>query len=249
MISAFVITYNSEKYLRRCLSSLSFVDEILVVDSNSSDGTLRIATEFNTKIIQKEFRGFSEKKEFAKNQCKFDWILNIDADEFIPEETAHLIKESIKSNRYDAYYFPFKTFYRDIEIRYGRHKNERHIRLFKKELKYGDRLVHEKIRGVKNAGFINGYIIHTPYEDISDIRNRAIRNARLSSEEKAGLPLFLLVIFLIFNPLIRFIKEYIFLSGLANGTTGFYFAFYSAKEVYLKYLWGLKKRFNPSFSP
>ncbi|MCX7943649.1 MAG: glycosyltransferase family 2 protein [Deltaproteobacteria bacterium] len=245
MISAFVITHNSEKFLKRCLSSLSFVDEIIIVDSNSTDKTLEIAREMGAKIIQKEFTTFSEKKEFAKNQCKNQWILNIDADEYLPYETAKEIQAIIKENKHDAYLIPFKTYFETKEIRYGRHKNELHIRLFKKFHKYGRESVHEKIINAKNIGRLNNFIIHTPYECLGDIKLRASRNAKLASQDKTKINIFLIIVFVIFNPIIRFIKEYIILLGFLDGYIGLYLAFYSAKEVYLKYLWGLKKKIKP----
>lgn len=247
MISAFVITYNSERHLRRCLSSLQFVDEIIIVDSYSNDHTLDIAKEFGVKIIDKKFTNFSEKKEFAKNQCTYEWIINIDADEYIPNETANEIKNSIKDSKYDAYLIPFKTYFLDKEIKYGRHRKEAHIRLYKKDLSYGNESVHERIKGAKNIGKLKSPIIHTPYEHLEDIKIRAIRNAQLSSLDKSKINIILLILFLIFNPLIRFIKEYFLLFGFMDKKLGFYLAFYSANEVFLKYLWGIKRKINPSF--
>lgn len=249
MISAFVITFNSERYLERCLNSLSFADEIIVVDSCSTDSTLNIASRFNTKIFNITFTNFSQKKEFAREQCKYEWIINIDADEYIPEETALEIKRVILENNYDSFSIPFKTYIQEREIKYGRHKNESHIRLFKKELKYGDESVHEKIKNPKNCGRLKNYIIHTPYQNIEDINKKAIRNARLASLDKVRLHPIILIISLLLNPIYRFLREYIFQFGFLDGSIGFHLALYSSKEVFLKYLWGLKRRINPSFSP
>ncbi|MGB9599906.1 MAG: glycosyltransferase family 2 protein [Myxococcota bacterium] len=246
MISAFVITYNSERYLKRCLSSISFADEIIVVDSNSTDSTINIAKHFNAKTINIEFVGFSEKKEFAKRQCKYEWILNIDADEYLPKETKEEILRVIEENKYDAFSIPFETYFQDRLIKYGRHKNESHIRLFKKEFEYGEEKVHEKIKGSKNVGRLKNKIIHTPYLNIDNIKEKAIRNAKLASIDKAKINIIILIFSLFFNPIFRFFKEYIFLLGFLDKEIGFHLAFNSSKEVFLKYFWGLKKRFSPS---
>lgn len=240
MISAFVITYNSAKYLRRCLRSLSFAGEIIVVDSGSTDETLQIAREFNTKITEHRFTSFSEKKEFAKGLCRYRWILNLDADEYLPEETVSEIKNAIKKEDYDTYLIPFKTYLQDIEIRYGRHKNEYHIRLFKSHLKFNNTSVHEKIISARKTGKLINPVIHTPYQDIEDIRSRSIRNAHLASTDLAKKNILLLSMFFIVNPIFRFIKEYIFCLGFLDKKIGLFLAIYSAKEVYLKYLWAIR---------
>ncbi len=244
MISAFVITYNSEKYLRRCLESLSFADEILVVDSKSTDRTLEIAKECGARIIEREFTNFSEKKNFAKNQCSNEWILNIDADEYIPPETADEIKNAVKSEKFDAYLIPFRTYFLKEEIKCGRHRNEYHIRLFRKNLSYGSESVHERITDSQRTGRLKNCIIHTPYESIEDIRKRATRNAELSSEDKAKQNILILLFSLLLNPGFRFFKEYILLLGFREKKIGFYLALYSTKEVFLKYLWGLTRKLN-----
>ncbi|MCX7958612.1 MAG: glycosyltransferase family 2 protein [Deltaproteobacteria bacterium] len=244
MISAFVITFNSEKYLRRCLESLSFADEIIVVDSGSTDRTKEIAIDSGAKVIEKEFCGFSDKKEFAKNLCSYDWVVNIDADEYIPYETADEIKNAIKNERYDAYIIPFRTYFQEREIKFGRHRNEFHIRLMKKRLNYGNESVHEKIINSSYTGTLKNYIIHTPYNSKEDIKTRAYRNAELASQDKAHLNILLLIIFMIFNPLFRFIKEYFIQFGLLDKSIGLYLAYYSSKEVFLKYFWGIKRKFS-----
>ena len=243
MISAFVITCNSERYLRRCLNSISFVDEIIIVDSNSTDSTLSIAKEFGAKVFTMDFHNFSEKKEFARTQCSYEWILNLDADEYLPQETAEEIKMAVQDERYDSYLIPFKTFFKDREIRWGRHRNESHIRLFKRDLRFNRVSVHEKIVGARNTGRIKNPIIHTPYEDFSDIRERTYRNATLAAQDKAEVNILLLLVFTIFNPLFRFIKEYIFCLGLLDGILGLCLAYQSSKEVFLKYSLAIKMKY------
>lgn len=248
MISAFVITYNSEKHIRRCLRSLSFADEIIVVDSKSTDTTLNIAREFKTVIIEHKFINFSEKKEFAKSKCKHNWILNLDADEYLPPETVEEIKRAINQNDFEAYLIPFRTYFQEKEIRYGRHKNECHIRLYKSYLKYNNTSVHEKITGAEKVGRLENPIVHTPYQNFEDIKSRAIRNAHLASKDLAKKNIFLLCIFFVFNPIFRIIKEYIFYSGFLDGKIGFYLAIYSAKEVYLKYKLAIKSKISKKIS-
>jgi len=244
MISAFVITYNSERYLRRCLNSISFVDEIIIVDSNSTDSTLSIAKEFGAKVFTRDFHNFSEKKEFARTQCSHEWILNLDADEYLLEETANEIQKAISNDKCDSYLIPFKTFFKDRQIGFGRHKNEMHLRLFRRELSYNGVSVHEKIVGGRNTGTLKNPIIHTPYEDFNDIRERTYRNSKLAARDKAEVNILLLLVFTIFNPLFRFIKEYIFYLGFLDGILGLYLAYQSSKEVFLKYLVAIKMKYS-----
>lgn len=242
MISAFVITRNSEKYLRRALESLRFCDEIVVVDSFSNDRTVEIAKSLGARVIQGRFWSFSEKKGFARSQCRSEWILNIDADEYVPQKTAEEIILSVRDGKYDSYSIPFETYFKDRRIRFGRHKGERHIRLFKRRFCYGSESVHEKVEVCGTTGRLRNPIIHTPYECIDDIKKRAIRNARLSARDKVKMSSILLLICCIFNPLIRFIRDYFLFLGFMDGVVGFYLAYYSAREVYYKYLWGLRMR-------
>ncbi|MCL0071477.1 glycosyltransferase family 2 protein [Thermodesulfovibrionales bacterium] len=132
-LSIAVITKNEEERLPDCLRSVSFADEIVVVDSKSTDKTVEIAKEFGCRVFVEDWKGYSSQKNSAIDKCKHDWVLVIDADESIPEETKNEIVRIINAtaNSADAYSFPRKNFFHGKWIRHSGWWPDRVVRLFK----------------------------------------------------------------------------------------------------------------------
>ena len=132
-ISAAIITYNEEKNIKRCMDSLDFCDEILVVDSLSGDNTCKIAKDLGAIVIDQKFLGHIDQKQLAVDNCTHEWVLSLDADEEVSAELKTEILELLKKPfQYDAYIMPRVSFHLGRWIRHGGWYPDAKIRLFNK---------------------------------------------------------------------------------------------------------------------
>src|SRR5260221_13617742 len=147
-VSAVVITYNEAKNIRRTLSHLDWCDEIIIVDSYSTDETVAICREFNCTVYLKKFEGYGAQKQYAVSRASNDWILSIDADEVLSDSLFMEIASVMRKNPgYTGYYLAISLVFFDKEFLYGKESWRYFLRLFNKN--YGgftDCPVHEKVR-------------------------------------------------------------------------------------------------------
>ena len=142
-LSAVVITYNEEAELERCLASLSFADEIVVLDSFSTDRTVEIAGQFTNNVSCRQFMGFSDQWNAAIAIAAHEWILQVAADEVVGDALAEEIVDAISSGKYDAYRMPRSTFFLGKRMRHCGWYPDYQLRLVKKTIaRIPDRLVH-----------------------------------------------------------------------------------------------------------
>lgn len=244
-ISAIVIVYNEEKNIRRCLESLTWADEIVIVDSYSQDKTKEIASAFTDKIFDVKWEGFGKKKEFAREKASCDWILSIDADEVVSDRLKQEIKTIIESNKTLAgYYVPRLSNFLGIWIRYGGWYPDYVLRLFKNDkARFDLSLVHEKLVLDGNAGFLKSDLLHYTDPDIHHYLLKLDKYTTLGAErlfqEGKGTSLF----DLIFKPPAVFFKMFILKGGFLDGWHGLLLACFSCFHVFTKYakLWHLCK--------
>ena len=174
-ISCVIHTFNSEKYLRECLSSVSWCDEIVIIDMYSTDQTLEIAKEFGAKIYMHENVGYADPaRAFGLSKCSHNWILALDSDELIPKKLKEKLLETIEENKYDVIKISFRNFFFGRELLgsgWG-YRDQIIARFFKKGfLNYGTE-VHNfnKIESKARVGEIIGSdvsIIHFNYDSVS----------------------------------------------------------------------------------
>jgi glycosyltransferase involved in cell wall biosynthesis len=168
MLSVVIITKNEELNIRRCLESVQWADEIIVLDSGSTDKTIAIAKEFTPHVFSTNWQGFGVQKQRALAYATCPWVLNLDADESVSPQLRSAIEKAISLDKYDAYRIPIKLNF------YGQTLNftsspTRHIRLFKREgANYSDDLVHEKIilPQTHQIGRLSAPIMHHSLRDI-----------------------------------------------------------------------------------
>jgi len=200
-LSVFIITLNEQRYIRQCLESVSFAEEVIVVDSGSMDKTKEIVKEFkNTKLIEQAWLGYSKQKQFALDQCENEWCLNLDADERIDSEAQKFIEETIKGDvSFDGYYIlrwdQFLNKYPPILM-----KKEKSLRFFRKKSGYLKKVnVHEVIVLKENAqiGKMDGKLIHYGYNLPEVYKEKFSHYAQLradASEKKFSICEFLFII-------------------------------------------------------
>lgn len=245
-ISAAIITFNEEKNIRGCLGSIKWVDEIIVVDSFSTDKTVEICREYTDRVIQREWSGHVKQKQFALEQATGDWILSLDADERLSQEAAEEIKSRVlhSSPSVDGFILPRQSYYLKRWINHGGWYPDSKLRLVRRgRARWGGDDPHDKLIINGKTGRLRGKILHYVYSDISHQLKTVDSFSRISAEQwhKDGKKFNLF--FLLFRPPIRFLEMYIWKKGFLDGMPGFIIAVVSSYYIFLKYakLWELQK--------
>ena len=245
-LSVTVITFNEEENIRDCLASVKWADEIIVVDSFSTDNTPTICKEYTDKIIQREWPGHVKQKQFALEQASGDWILSLDADERLSEGATREVKAEIKKHKasVDGYIFPRRSFYLGRWIKYGGWYPDRKLRLVRKGAAYwGGVNPHDKLITKGSTKCLQNDILHYVYRDISHqletVDNFSRIVANIWHKEGKKFSLFSLLI----RPTASFIRTYFWKRGFLDGMPGFIISVITSYYVFLKYakLWELRK--------
>lgn len=245
-ISACITAGNEEKNIRRCLESVKWTDEIIVVDSFSTDRTAEISREYTNLVYEHRWLGYIGQKNLIKDLASGPWILFIDADEEIsPELRTEILNEfeSGSSDTFAGYSFPRMVYFLNRWIRHGDWYPDVKMRLFRKELgtcagsEPHDRTV---VKGPVKR--LKGNMHHFTYENISEQIATLNKFSSISAEGHKDEGLAFTMIHLIFRPLFRFIRGYFFKLGILDGLPGFIIAVVSSFGVFIKYakLWELK---------
>lgn len=238
-ISAVIITFNEESYIEKCLESLKDIaDEIVVVDSFSTDSTEIICNRHNTRFIKHEFEGYVEQKNYAVSQAKNKYVLSLDADETLSDELRESILKIKNSIGYDGYYFYRRNNYCGKWMIQSLFVPDRHMRLFDrskgrwKGLNPHDKFIPDP--GAKSKK-LNGDLLHWNYASFEEHRDKMDRFSTIAADayfkqgKKAGPltgPLHMIW---------RFFRSYSLEGGFLNGYKGYIFCKITALSSFLKY--------------
>lgn len=237
-ISVAMITFNEEKILKKTLDSVKgLVDEIVIVDSGSTDNTEKIAREYGARFFVEPWKGYGAQKNSAIEKCQGEWILNIDADEVLSEELKEEIRKVISSETKESV---FKINRVSVcfgkVLKHGGWGTSFAIRLFRKDSgKYNDNTVHEEFVTKENISKIKKDIYHYSYLTMEDYFNRFNRYTTEGAKEyyKHGKKVSLIDLTL--NPIYKFLKMYVIRLGFLDGIPGFVIASTSAMYSMIKY--------------
>jgi glycosyltransferase involved in cell wall biosynthesis len=240
-ISAVIITYNEEKNISAALESVSWADEVVVVDSNSTDRTTEIAAQMGARVIIRDWPGFSPQKQFGADAAANDWILSLDADERVTPQLRTEI-EAVKASgtHADGYRIPRLSIYMDREIRHSGWYPDRQLRLFdRRKGRWNGRMIHESVEmapGAKVAD-LGSDILHFSVESAAHhhkmIGERyAPLGARQMFERSVTTSRFRVAAA---GP-VAFLRSYILKLGVLDGFPGFCIARFAAYHAYLKHL-------------
>jgi glycosyltransferase involved in cell wall biosynthesis len=230
MISIIVITNNEEKNIGRCLASVQWGDEIIVVDSGSTDATVDIAKSLNARVIARKWEGFAKQKEFALQQAKHEWIFSLDADEEVTNELKEEILQTIRlPHALNGYEVPRKSFFLDRWIKNGGWYPGLQLRLFKKsKTRMNHRPVHEGFLVEGLTGLMKSDINHYTYNSLHQYIEKMNDYSSLDVMNKIARGRVIRWYHFILNPLSVFLRMFVSLHGYRDGVHGFLLAYYSA---------------------
>lgn len=254
-LSVTVITYNEAENIGACLESVAWADEIIVVDSHSSDDTVRIARRFTDTVIQRPWPGHVRQKQFALEQATGDWVLSLDADERLSAEAGREIRQQVLERDTPAaaaYSFPRLSWYLGRWIRHGGWYPDRKVRLVRRgAAHWGGQDPHDKLLVEGPVSALKGHILHYVYRDLSHQLQTVNSFSHISALQwhrqgrRLALPLMLV------RPPIRFLEMYVWKGGALDGVPGFIIAVVSSYYVFLKYakLWERVRASAPDPGP
>jgi glycosyltransferase involved in cell wall biosynthesis len=243
--SAIVVCFNEEDRIEDCLKSLAWCDEIVVVDSYSTDKTPEICRRYTEKFVQRQWAGYKDQKAYAHSLATMEWVLLVDSDERVSDELRREITEVLAGDKgeFAGYAIPRLVHYLGRWWRRGGWYPDYDVRLFRrKQASWGGAEPHEKIIVDGKVRRLQHPLHHFTYRSIDDHINRINRFTTVSSAElkKAGGRWRLSDALL--RPAVRFFRSYILKRGFMEGFAGFYVALTAAVYVFLKYakLWELE---------
>jgi glycosyltransferase involved in cell wall biosynthesis len=235
-LSAVLITRNASATLEGCLDSLAFVDEIVIVDSGSSDGTLEIAGRKGARVVQKEWLGFGMQKQFAVDQASHDWVLCLDADERVSPELAQAIQAALAAPVSPVYRMPRRNRFLGRWLSHGEGYPDWSPRLFNRmNARWSDDLVHEKVLFAVTPGTLKGDLMHDSSDDLTTYLDRQNRYTTLAARQAFEQGRSANVLHLLFSPVVRFVKFYLIRLGFLDGLPGLLHISIGCMNSYLKY--------------
>jgi glycosyltransferase involved in cell wall biosynthesis len=238
-LSGCVITRNEGERIERCLQSLAACcDELLVVDSGSTDGTREKAAAAGARVLERAWSGYRSQKQFAVDVASHDWIVFLDADEQASETLiAELRQLRERGATHVAYRVPFRSIYLGRLLRFGDTARESHVRIFdRRHCRFGGYEIHEKIETEGSIGRLQGRILHNSYRDLAHQLEKLSHYARLMGEQMHAHGKRGSLSKLLFNPTWRFLRGYVLRLGFLDGWRGLVWSLIEANYVRQKYL-------------
>jgi glycosyltransferase involved in cell wall biosynthesis len=234
--SAVLITRNAAAVLESCLESVAFADEIVVVDSASTDGTVEIAGRRGARVVQKEWLGFGRQKQFAVEQAKHDWVLCLDADERLSPELAADIRKALAAPVSPVYRMARRNRFLGRWLSHGEGYPDWSPRLFNRlNARWSDDLVHEKVIFALTPGTLAGDLMHDSRDDLSAYLDRQNRYTTLAARQAFDQGAAAGAFRLLASPVVRFFKFYVLRLGFLDGLPGLVHISIGCINSYMKY--------------
>ncbi len=237
-LSIVIITKNEESNIGRCLKSVRWADEIVIIDSGSTDRTLEICRDYSCVITSSEWLGFGRTKQLAVSTASNNWLFSIDADEEMTPELADKIRRILSDNSHkNGYRIRRMSFYLGKLIRHSGWNRDYPLRLFNR--KYGnfnEKDVHESVEIEGDIGKLNEPLLHYTYPTISSHLIKMDRYTSIGAEVLSQKGKKVSIAGAVSRGMVKFIKMYIIQAGIMDGREGLVLALNSAYGVYLKYL-------------
>jgi glycosyltransferase involved in cell wall biosynthesis len=247
-LSVAIITKNEEANIRRTLESVCWADEVVVVDSGSTDRTCAIAREIGAKVFIEDWKGFAAQKNSAIEKCTGDWILSLDADEEVSPDLGKEIRRALNENPQAAYWVNRRNCFLGRWIKHGGFYPDPKLRLFRRgKGRFEDRAVHETVKVESEIGNLHGDLIHHAYPTLSGYIEHMNSYSSLGAEMavakgQGGFSILNIVV----RPLTTFIYNYFFRLGFLDGREGLLLHLYHSVYVSWKYAkaWEISRKTN-----
>jgi len=239
-LSACIITFNEVDRIEACLASLAFCDDIIVVDSGSTDGTAERAAALGARVLTRAFDGYRRQKDFAVHSARHEWVLCLDADERVTPALRAAI-EAARDAEFTAaagFRFARATEYFGAFLRHGNAYPDRVLRLFDRRRGgwRGEREIHEHVSVDGPVQRLAGDLEHRAYRSLADQLARLERYARLMAEHDHARGRRARLANLVFNPFWRFLRGYVLRAGFRDGWRGLIYAWVEANYVRQKFI-------------
>ncbi len=236
-ISATIITFNEERNLPRAIESLRCCDEIVVVDSGSTDRTVEIAERYGARVLEANWRGYAGQKNYASDQARHDWILSLDADEALSEDLEGEIWALKKNGSpYDAYTVPRLAQYLGKWILHSGWYPDRKVRLFdRRKARWVGDYVHESVISDGRVGELQGNLLHYTCQSLSEHMRTMNGYTTLAAEELVARGRKVSYSDLLLHPPWTFFQTYVLKRGFQDGVEGLAIAYMASLYTFLKF--------------
>ncbi|WP_300373774.1 glycosyltransferase family 2 protein [Methyloprofundus sp.] len=237
MLSIIIITKNESEHISRCLESVLWADEIIILDSGSTDDTVAICKQYTPLVYQTNWPGFGVQKQRALDKAQGDWVLSIDADEYLSEALKVEIQQAIQQEAIQGFEIPRLSSYCGKSMKHGGWWPDRVLRLFQRSNgHFTAALVHEKIIITGKLGQLSEPLLHETYVNLEEVVSKVNTYSSLGAQElyKKGKTSSLSSAIL--RGLWTFIRTYIIKSAFLDGPQGLMLAISNAEAAYYKYL-------------
>lgn len=236
-LSVLIITKNSAEMIEKCLQSVAFAQEIIVLDSGSTDGTVDICRKYTSHVHQTDWPGFGPQKNRALAQATGDWIFSIDSDEWIDDALKNEMLAAMQQTEATVFSIPRRNQYCGQWICHGDVGRDRVIRLFKRgSSRFSDDIVHETIITDQPIKKLNAFLFHNSYRSLSELMSRMNRYTSLSAEIRYKKGKKTSFGNALFSSIWAFIRSYFIRAGFLDGKMGFVVAVSSAESSYYRHL-------------
>ncbi|MBI3345397.1 MAG: glycosyltransferase family 2 protein [Gammaproteobacteria bacterium] len=237
-VTVTVITLNASQHIRQCLESVRWADEIVIVDSGSTDDTLTIAREFTDRIVHRDWVGYGPQKQFAVSQAKHDWILSLDADESLSPELVGNIRRVLQERPpFYAYTLRRCNQFMGQWLKHGEGYPDLVLRLFdRRHARWSVDVIHEKVIHDGRAGELAGDLMHKSENGIAAYLEKQNHYTSLQAEKLYEQGVRTGIVQLLFSPMVRFIKFYFIRLGFLDGLPGLVHIMIGCFNSFIKYV-------------
>ncbi|UVD78956.1 glycosyltransferase family 2 protein [Myroides albus] len=237
-ITGLVITFNEEKNIGKCLDSLfQYCEEVIIIDSNSTDKTVEIAKSKGAKVYLQAYLGDGPQRTYGLQYCKNDWIMNLDADEFLDEDAlAFIRKKEYENSTFDAYKFRVKNFLGNKLINFSGWYPDSKVRFFNKKTAFpSDHMAHQYIIAT-NEKSVNVHILHYGWESYKQVIDKKNQYSTWAAQQLFEKGKKVSAFKPILNGTVAFVRCYFFKKGILNGIDGFAFSLIQSFFSFMKYV-------------
>lgn len=245
-LSLVIIALNEEDCISRCIRSVPFADEVLVVDSGSTDATMDKARACGAGVLSHDFENYASQKRWAVRQSSGDWVLSLDADEYLNSQLASAMEQLLEGTpEHSGYKLPFRVLYMDRLMRFGPWMGETHLRLFRRDkVQIPKNSVHEgfTLFGGSTGKLKEGYVVHEPYSSLSRQVDKLRKYGDIWAQCRYERGKRSTIVNLLFRPAWRFFAGYVLKGGFLEGFPGLTASFMTSFYVYYK--WARLRRLN-----